>query len=105
VTTAQWGPIPGDGGDAGKIIAKFAEAGIEHDKLAGDLQCQATELFVKVCNEMFDSIGLKSAASEAAGYVGEINRNDRNDATIECPGYSISCRSFSGGGDGSSTLL
>ena len=40
--------LPDDGGDAEKVIAKFAKAGIDHDQLAADLQREGTESFVKV---------------------------------------------------------
>jgi len=56
-----------DGGDAEEMIAKFAQAGIDYDKLASDLQREAAESFVKDWNEMLASIASKSAAFKAAG--------------------------------------
>ena len=56
-----------DGGDAEEMIAKFAQAGIDYDKLASDLQREAAESFVKDWNEMLASIAWKSAAFKAAG--------------------------------------
>ena len=56
-----------DGGDAEEVIAKFAKAGIDYDKLAADLQREAAESFVKDWNEMLTSIASKSAAFKAAG--------------------------------------
>ena len=59
--------LPPDGGDAEKMIAKFAQAGIDHDRLAADLQREGTESFVKAWKELLDSIGSKSATFKAAG--------------------------------------
>ena len=56
-----------DGGDAEEMIANFAKAGIDYDKLATDLQREAAESFVKDWNEMLVSIASKSAAFKAAG--------------------------------------
>jgi transaldolase len=56
-----------DGGDAEEVIAKFAKAGIDYDKLGTDLQREAAESFVKDWNEMLASIASKSAAFKAAG--------------------------------------
>ena len=59
--------LPADGGDAQKMIAKFAQAGIDHDRLAADLQREGTESFVKAWKELLDSIRSKSATFKAAG--------------------------------------
>jgi transaldolase len=59
--------LPPDGGDAQKMIAKFAQAGIDHDRLAADLQREGTESFVKAWKELLDSIRSKSATFKAAG--------------------------------------
>jgi transaldolase len=59
--------LPHDGGDAEKMIAKFAQAGIDHDRLAADLQREGTESFVKAWKELLDSIRSKSATFKAAG--------------------------------------
>jgi len=56
-----------DGGDAEEVLAKFAEAGIDYDKLATDLQREAAESFVKDWNEMLAWIVAKSASFKAAG--------------------------------------
>jgi transaldolase len=56
-----------DGGNAEEVLAKFAEAGIDYDKLGTDLQREAAESFVKDWNEMLASIASKSAAFKAAG--------------------------------------
>jgi transaldolase len=56
-----------DGGDAEEVIAKFAKAGIDYDKLATDLQREAAESFVKDWNELLAAIASKSAAFKAAG--------------------------------------
>ena len=59
--------MPANGGDAEEVIANFAKAGIDYDKLAADLQREAAESFVKDWNEMLASIASKSAAFKAAG--------------------------------------
>ena len=56
-----------DGGDAEEVIAKFAKAGIDYDKLGTDLQREAAESFVKDWNEMLASIASKSAGFKVAG--------------------------------------
>jgi len=56
-----------DGGDAEEMIAEFAKAGIDYDKLASDLQREGAESFVKDWNELLVSISSKSAAFKAAG--------------------------------------
>ena len=59
--------LPHDGGDAEKMIAKFTQAGIDHDRLAADLQREGTESFVRAWKELLDSIRSKSATFKAAG--------------------------------------
>ncbi|MHB8503175.1 MAG: hypothetical protein ACYDCG_06545 [Candidatus Acidiferrales bacterium] len=56
-----------DGGDAEEVIAKFAKAGIDYDKLATDLQREAADSFVKDWDEMLGSIASKSATFKVAG--------------------------------------
>jgi transaldolase len=59
--------LPVDGGDAEKVIAKFAKAGIDHDQLASDLQREGTESFVKAWNDLLGSIASKNTLLKAAG--------------------------------------
>jgi transaldolase len=59
--------LPVDGGDADEVIAQFANAGIDHDQLAADLQREGAESFVKSWNELLDSIGSKNVTLRAAG--------------------------------------
>ena len=59
--------MPVDGGNAEKIIAKFAKAGIDHDQLAADLQREGAESFVKSWNELLGSIASKDFTLKAAG--------------------------------------
>jgi transketolase len=59
--------LPLDGDDAEKVIAKVAEAGIDHDQLAADLQREGTESFVKSWTELLDSIESKNVILKAAG--------------------------------------
>ncbi len=49
------------GGDAEKVIAKFAQAGVNYDQLAEDLQREGAESFVKSWNELLACIGSKAA--------------------------------------------
>src|SRR5665213_269846 len=56
-----------DGGDAEKMIAKFTQAGINHDQLAADLQREGAESFIKAWNEMLGSIRSKSLTLRATG--------------------------------------
>lgn len=53
--------MPVDGGDAEKVIAKFAKAGIDDKQLAADLQREGAESFVKSWNDLLERIGSKSA--------------------------------------------
>jgi transaldolase len=59
--------LPVDGGDADKMIAKFGQAGINHDQLAADLQREGTESFVKSWNELLGSIASKNVTLRATG--------------------------------------
>ena len=60
-------PLPSDGDDAEKMIVRFAQAGVDHDRLAADLQREGTESFVKAWKELLDSIGSKSTTFKASG--------------------------------------
>jgi transaldolase len=60
-------PMHADGGDAEEMIAKFAQAGINHDQLAADLQREGAESFIKAWNEMLGSIRSKSLTLKATG--------------------------------------
>jgi len=60
--------LPADGGECEEVLSKFAEAGINVDELAAQLQDEGAQAFVKSWNELMsavDSIGVlvKSAAS------------------------------------------
>lgn len=54
--------LPADGGDAERVIARFAEAGVDVDALAKKLQLEGAESFVKSWRELMQSIADKSAA-------------------------------------------
>jgi len=58
--------LPMDGGDAGKMIAKFAACGIDDQQLADDLQREGAESFVKAWKDLIDRINSKSATLKAA---------------------------------------
>ncbi len=58
--------MPADGGDAEATLAKFAQAGIDHDQLAADLQRDGAESFVKSWTELLATIG-SEATLKAVG--------------------------------------
>jgi transaldolase len=49
-------PLPPDGGDADRVLADFADAGIDARELAVRLQKEGAEAFVKSWNDLTDSI-------------------------------------------------
>jgi transaldolase len=55
-------PMPSDGAEAEKTLARFAEAGVDVDALAKKLQIEGAESFVKSWHELMQSIADKSAA-------------------------------------------
>lgn len=59
--------LPFDGGDAEKVIATFAKAGIDDDQLAADLQREGAESFVKSWKDLLDRIRSKHTALKAGG--------------------------------------
>ena len=58
--------LPLDGGDAEAVIAAFAKAGIDDEKLAADLQREGADSFVKSWKDLLDCIETKSAALAGA---------------------------------------
>jgi transaldolase len=57
------GPVmAADGGDCEKVLAEFAQAGINVDALAAQLQNEGAKSFVKSWNELLAVIATKSAA-------------------------------------------
>jgi transaldolase len=58
--------MPTDGGDCEKVIARFADAGIDAAALAQKLQVEGAQSFVKSWNELLQSIADKSAALAAS---------------------------------------
>jgi transaldolase len=64
----QVGPIlPADGGDCEELLAGFAEAGIDIDALAAQLQEEGAGSFVKSWSELLECIASKSLALKQAG--------------------------------------
>jgi transaldolase len=55
-------PMPKDGGDAEKVLKRFAEAGVDVDKLAATLQIDGAQSFVKSWAELLRRISEKGAA-------------------------------------------
>ena len=61
------GPImAADGGDSEKVLAQFAQAGVNVDSLAARLQDEGAKSFVKSWNDLLAVIASKSAALQAA---------------------------------------
>jgi transaldolase len=61
------GVMPEDGGDAEAVLARFAEAGIDVDALANQLQQEGAQAFVKSWNALLKRIAEKSEALADAG--------------------------------------
>jgi transaldolase len=60
--------LPADGGDCEEVLARFAQAGIDVDALAAQLQEEGAKSFVKSWNELMGVIVSKSdALKKAAG--------------------------------------
>jgi transaldolase len=59
--------LPEDGGDCEEVIAGFAEAGIDVDVLAAQLQDEGARSFVKSWTELMDVISSKSALLKGVG--------------------------------------
>ncbi len=60
------GMLPHDGGDAERELAEFAKAGVDIDALAGQLQREGADAFVKSWDDLLDCIIEKSAALKKA---------------------------------------
>jgi transaldolase len=58
---ATGGVLPKDGGDAPKLLAEFARAGVNEDVLAADLQRAGAESFMKSWKSLLGQIEAKSA--------------------------------------------
>jgi transaldolase len=52
--------LPADGGDAEEVQSRFAEAGVDVDALAAQLQKEGAESFVKSWNDLMECIDTKS---------------------------------------------
>jgi transaldolase len=59
--------LPVDGGDAEQVIAAFAKAGIDDEKLAADLQREGAQSFVESWKDLLNCIGSKVTTLKAAG--------------------------------------
>jgi transaldolase len=60
------GLMPADGGDSDEVLAQFAEAGVDVDVLASQLQADGAKSFVSSWRELMDVIASKSAALQKA---------------------------------------
>jgi transaldolase len=56
--------LPTDGGNCEEVLAQFAKDGIDIDALAGQLQREGAESFVKSWNDLMEVISSKSASLE-----------------------------------------
>ena len=61
------GLLPVDGGDAERVIAAFAKAGIDDDQVADELQREGADSFVKSWKDLLDRIGSKGTVLKASG--------------------------------------
>jgi transaldolase len=61
------GTLAADGGDAEEVLARFAAAGIDVDRLATELQRDGAQAFVKSWAELLQRIVAKSAALAETG--------------------------------------
>ena len=59
--------LPEDGGDAEKVIAAFAKAGVDDERLAADLQREGAESFVASWKDLLNRIDSKITTLKAAG--------------------------------------
>ena len=59
--------LPHDGGDAEEVLARFTQAGVDLDALAGELQREGAAAFVKSWEDLLACIEDKSAALRKAG--------------------------------------
>ena len=59
--------LPVDGGTCEEMLAKFAEAGVDSDALAAQLQDEGAKSFVKSWNELMECIASKSETLKQAG--------------------------------------
>jgi transaldolase len=60
------GLLSGDGGDSDEVLARFADAGIDVEALASQLQGEGAMSFVSSWRELMDVIAFKSAALQRA---------------------------------------
>jgi len=58
--------LPADGGDCEKVLARFAQAGIDINALAAQLQDEGAKSFVKSWDELMSVIAVKSDALKKA---------------------------------------
>jgi transaldolase len=58
--------LPPDGGDCEEVLSDFAKAGVDIDRLAGQLQEEGAKSFVKSWNELMDVISSKGAVLKKA---------------------------------------
>ncbi|MBV8904863.1 MAG: transaldolase, partial [Acidobacteriia bacterium] len=59
--------VPADGGDAEEILKEFANAGVDVDALAAQLQDEGAKAFVKSWNDLMKVIAEKSSALKPVG--------------------------------------
>jgi transaldolase len=60
-------PLPADGGDCEQVLAQFAKAGIDMDRLAAQLQEEGAKSFSKSWNDLIEVLDSKCTALSAKG--------------------------------------
>jgi transaldolase len=58
------GVLPTDGGDGDRVLAEFASAGVDLQKLAARLQDEGTEAFAKSWRDLLGILAMKGAATQ-----------------------------------------
>jgi hypothetical protein len=66
ITASRARVLPEDGGDAEKVIAAFAKAGVDDEQLAADLQREGAESFVESWKDLLNCIESKVTTLKAA---------------------------------------
>ena len=61
--------LPADGGNCEEVLAQFAEAGIDVDALAAQLQEEGAKSFVKSWNDLMAVISSKCASHKSGRWI------------------------------------
>ncbi|MGA9667585.1 MAG: transaldolase [Terracidiphilus sp.] len=69
------GLLPTDGGNSEEVLRQFAEAGVDADALAVQLQSEGAESFVKSWNDLMGVISSKSASLDKGATMGTVSQS------------------------------